>query len=219
MICTCDNCHYTFSADALPHSCPDCGKEKINRRIETQIISSPAVREASEAEIAWYEQAQKELAAEEHQKETIKSLDSYGMTDDEHNWAMVMLFTHGLPTTDEARQLVRSQLRIALKSPEKALEHYQMVRRIFTGNISKDRKDLAKAGKHEPFCVANLNNDGELELRDDVDAYGPALSILYRFRPYDFLHTPTLGDLRRIDLKKIAEDPSAGYAQFLLDCF
>lgn len=134
-----------------------------------RIISAPAVREASDAEIAWYEQAQKELAAEEHQKETIKSLDSYGMTDDEHNWAMVMLFTHGLPTTDEARQLVRSQLRIALKSPEKALEHYQMVRRIFTSNVSKDRSELEKAGKHEPISVASFNNDGELELRDDVD--------------------------------------------------
>lgn len=222
MICTCDNCHYTFQTDSFPLSCPDCGKEKINRRIETKIISAPAVREATEAEIAWYEQAQKELAAEEHQKETMKSLDTYanyGMTNDEYNWAMVMLFTYGLPATDEARQLVRSQLHIALKDPEKTLEHYQMVRRIFTSNVSKDRSELKKAGKHEPISVATFNDDGESELCDDVDAYGPALSILYRFRPYDFLHTPTLGDLRRIDLKKIAEDPSAGYAQFLLDCF
>lgn len=219
MICTCDNCHYTFQSDALPPSCPDCGKESINRRIDTRIISSPAVREATEAETVWFVQVQKELAAEEHQKETLKSLDSFGMTDDEYNWAMVMLFTHGLPTTEEARNLVRSQLRIALKDPKKALDHYQMVRRIFTNNISSDRKALEKAGKHEPFSVASMNDDGETVLDDGMDDYGPALSILYRFRPYDFLQVPTLGNLRRIDLKKIAEEPSAGYAQFLLDCF
>lgn len=67
--------------------------------------------------------------------------------------------------------------------------------------------------------VASMNDDGETVLDDGMDDYGPALSILYRFRPYDFLQVPTLGNLRRIDLKKIAEEPSAGYAQFLLDCF
>lgn len=212
MICTCDNCHYTFASDTLPLSCPDCGKASINRRIDTRIISAPAVREATNAEVAWYEETQKDLDVAEKRKETMKALDSYGMIDDEYNWAMVMLFTHSLPTTEEALNLMRTQLRTSLKDPKNALGHYQMVRRIFTNNISNDRKELEKAGKHEPFSVAGMNGDGEMVLDGSIDDNGPALSILYRFRPYDTLSVPTLWNLRRIDLKKIAEDPSAGYA-------
>ena len=40
MICTCDNCLYTFENKARPDRCPDCGWF--------------AVRNATEEEIAWY---------------------------------------------------------------------------------------------------------------------------------------------------------------------
>jgi len=29
MICTCDKCHYTFSYDSLPLTCPDCGSQNV----------------------------------------------------------------------------------------------------------------------------------------------------------------------------------------------
>ena len=29
MICTCDKCHYTFSSDSLPLTCPDYGSKNI----------------------------------------------------------------------------------------------------------------------------------------------------------------------------------------------
>jgi len=29
MICTCDNCRYTFCSDSLPLACPDCGSENV----------------------------------------------------------------------------------------------------------------------------------------------------------------------------------------------
>ena len=74
MICTCDNCHYTFEAESLPLSCPDCGKEKINRRIGDKIKSAPAVRPATSDEIAWYEENQMELAAEAEQKRQLQSV-------------------------------------------------------------------------------------------------------------------------------------------------
>ena len=43
MLFTCEDCLYTFKADAKPERCPDCGKLLIRR--------------ATEAEIAWYFQA------------------------------------------------------------------------------------------------------------------------------------------------------------------
>jgi len=216
MICTCDNCHYTFEAESLPLSCPDCGKEKINRRIGDKIKSAPAVRPATSDEIAWYEENQMELAAEAEQKRQLQSVETYDMTDEEYNWAMVMVHEKPTPKTDEARELTQSFYRSASHDPEKLLEHYLQIRKQFTGKISEDRAALRKTGKHEPFLVAQFSGE-EPVLIDGLDQYGSALCVLYHFKPYDFLHTPTLGDLRRIDLKRIAEEPSAGFSQFLLD--
>ena len=50
MICYCQNCRYTFVADALPDRCPDCGK--------------PVVRLATEEEQAEYQRIQAENVAE-----------------------------------------------------------------------------------------------------------------------------------------------------------
>ena len=46
MICTCEKCKYTFSAQSLPLSCPDCGSE--------------AVRSATQVEQDWYYDLQQE---------------------------------------------------------------------------------------------------------------------------------------------------------------
>lgn len=46
----CQHCHYTFTANALPERCPDCGKV--------------AVRPASEEERAEYDKVQAEITAE-----------------------------------------------------------------------------------------------------------------------------------------------------------
>ena len=40
----CDACHYCFEDTSLPDRCPDCGK--------TQWVGNPAVRPATEKEIA-----------------------------------------------------------------------------------------------------------------------------------------------------------------------
>lgn len=217
MICTCDNCHYTFESATLPLSCPDCGKESVNRRFRDTIRSTPAVRPATSEEIAWYEDMQLELEKEIKREDLLKSVDSYGMTDEEHNWAMVMVHQQPKPKTDEAVQQTQFWLRTVLRDPQKSLEYYLQVRKEFTRNISAERSALERDGRSEPFFVAHLNDDGETELVSGLDAYGSALSILYHFKPYDFLHRPTLGDLRRINLKRIAENPTEGYSQFLLD--
>ena len=46
MICTCEKCRYTISAQSLPLSCPDCGSE--------------AVRPATQMEQDWYYDLQQE---------------------------------------------------------------------------------------------------------------------------------------------------------------
>ena len=53
----CNACHYCFGADALPDRCPDCGKQIHN--------SSPAVRPATDQEIADYIRIQKEIKNDE----------------------------------------------------------------------------------------------------------------------------------------------------------
>lgn len=63
MICHCDACNYTFdtlslhSKEELPTRCPDCGKKTVGHR-------SPAVRAATEAEIAEYWEDQRHVLEE-----------------------------------------------------------------------------------------------------------------------------------------------------------
>lgn len=80
---------------------------------------------------------------------------------------------------------------------------------------------MRSAGITEPaFGLYRTNEDGERGINEEIaNSYGSALSVLYHFRSDKFilLHTPTLGDLRKIDLKKIAEKPSAAYLQAILD--
>lgn len=67
MICHCDYCHYTFNADVIsrskyhiPTRCPDCGKKVIH----TLSGSYPAVRAATEKEVADYYRIQREILDE-----------------------------------------------------------------------------------------------------------------------------------------------------------
>lgn len=63
MIYHCDNCNYTFGSSILrnkyviPTRCPDCGKQ-------TARDGMPAVRAATEDEIASYEEDQRVIMAE-----------------------------------------------------------------------------------------------------------------------------------------------------------
>ncbi len=67
VICHCDYCHYTFNADVISYSkyhiptrCPDCGKKVIH----TLSGSYPAVRAATEEEVADYYRIQREILEE-----------------------------------------------------------------------------------------------------------------------------------------------------------
>ena len=228
MLFTCDACNYTFEVSSLPSSCPDscpdCGKETVTRRVADKYITVPAVRPATDAETEWYNEIQAELQAEEKQQKRLQSLsERSGLSDDEYNWLLVVLYINNKPITAEARSLVWSQLRISLETPEKALEHYQVIQKSFARAIAEDRDALRAVGMSEPsFGLYHITEDGEKVIDEErINEYNdcaPALSVLYHFRGQkSFLHTPTLGDLRRFDLKKIAEELSAAYMQALLD--
>ena len=212
MICTCDACHYTFYADTLPFRCPDCGKEQIHRRVSERIIPSPAVRVATGEETAWFENVQRELSSENN----LERL-SDGMTGDEYNWSLIMLFLHPMPKTRDARLALASYLSAIRQDSERAFEMYPTIRRMFTQKINADRAALKEADIAEPVIMP-----AEKERIEHWNAYGSALRVLYQFKPdtdaHPFLNAPpNLGNVRRIDLKKIAFEPTAAYLQFLLD--
>lgn len=59
---TCNNCNYTFQAPEAVDSCPDCGKSVATRCGGRTCSPVPAIRPATEAELAWFRRVQAELA-------------------------------------------------------------------------------------------------------------------------------------------------------------
>ena len=101
---------------------------KTALEIGNKFISAPAVRNATADEIAWYDEIQAEIAAEEAQKEYTAEMEQMALTDEEYNWSLVMLFSHNSPSntprTEEARKLTASQLKLILKDPQRTLDYY-----------------------------------------------------------------------------------------------
>lgn len=64
---TCDNCHTTFESveTVIPSTCPNCFREKCPHKVGAKIIVVPCVRNATETEIEWFENVQKQIADEE----------------------------------------------------------------------------------------------------------------------------------------------------------
>ena len=48
MLFTCEDCLYTFKADAKPERCPDCGKRLIRKATEAEIACFFQVHKAEE---------------------------------------------------------------------------------------------------------------------------------------------------------------------------
>ena len=135
------------------------------------------------------------------------------MTDDEFNWAIIMTMEYSTDFSEFSTILHSARI---VDNPERTLEFYIGTRRSFSRKISAERKELEEKGIMEhsvPFMM-----EGDIEDQFEYwDEMGKHLQALYHFRSIDFLSTPNLGNIRRIDLKKIAEEPSDGYKQFLLD--
>ena len=83
MICTCDNCHYTFSADELPTWCSHCRQDSRHHKFASKILSVPCVRPATDDEAAQYE---KVVAEERDETDLVEKLRMLGEPDFEIHW-------------------------------------------------------------------------------------------------------------------------------------
>lgn len=160
-----------------------------------------------------YKNVQAEIAAEEEQKSNIKKLSDYDMTDDEFNWAIIMTMEYSTDFSEFSTILHSARI---VDNPERTLEFYIVTRRSFSRKITAEKAELKEKGVRERSFYYTF--EGPLEEEFEYwEEMGKNLQALYRFRNIGYLTTPNLGNVRRIDLKKIAEEPSDGYKQFLLD--
>ena len=221
MICTCDNCHYTFECSELPTRCPDCGKETRSHKVGSRIVSLACVREATEAEIDCYKRIRRELAEEELQAaaaaalfENLKALgdpftfedDPYDMPVHEHNFALMLVYYVQMAGFYGMRDLNRM---IISTDVQEKMELFKKVRLSFIQAINRESQD----------------NQNALFLdRETWEKATPALKTLYSFRQDDDVklllqNVPNRGNVRRIDLQKIAESPSDGLVRFMTELY
>ena len=221
MICTCDNCHYTFECPELPTRCPDCGEETRSHKVGTRIVSLVCVREATEAEIDCYKRIQRELTEEESQAAATAALadklmalgdpfsfedDPYDMPVHEHNFALLLIYyTHTMGfygKRDLNRMIVSTDI-------QEKMELFKKVRLSFVQAINRESQD----------------NQNALFLDHEMwEKATPALKTLYSFRQDNDLklllnEVPNRGNIRRIDLQKIAESPSEGVVRFMTELY
>ena len=207
---TCDAYRFIFLAENLPERCPDCGKESITKKAkkdgQERKLVLPAVRPATADEIAGHEKALMEIAAEDAFADRIQEPQNYDMSMGEHNLALMLLFYF--------RQCPVPYLRVKLnalldESPFEGVDAtaddlrlYTDVKKHFSSEIGKERRQFDT---------------------DDVLPHGPALDVLYAFRQEEIAalmgNTPNLGDVRRVDVKEISENPSGEFLRFLTDWY
>ena len=215
------NCHYTFECPELPTRCPDCGKETRSHKVGSRIVSLPCVREATEAEIDCYKRIQRELAEEESQAAAASALadklmalgdpfsfedDPYDMPVHEHNFALMLVYyTHTMGFYGK-RDLNRMIVSIDI---QEKMELFKKVRLSFVQAINRESQD----------------NQNALFLDREIwEKATPALKTLYLFRQDNDLklllqNVPNRGNIRRIDLQKIAESPSEGLVRFMTELY
>ncbi len=139
------------------------------------------------------------------------------MTDDEYNLSLVMKHEITSPSDSDMWYMVAHHLNRIRTDQETAKRIYPDIRRVFNRKLNDDRKKLKEAGLSEPTTMPSSGNPEELEIWNSL---GSALQTLYRFKTNDNLPAflsgpPNLGNLRRIDLDKIATEPSPAYTDFL----
>ncbi|MBO6290748.1 MAG: hypothetical protein J6N51_00595, partial [Selenomonas sp.] len=153
-----------------------------------------------------HKKALMEIAAEDAFADRIHEPQNYDMSMGEHNLALMLLFYF--------RNCPIPYLRIKLnalldESPFEGVDAtaddlrlYTDVKKHFSSEIGKERRQFDT---------------------DDVLPHGPALDVLYAFRQEEIAalmgNTPNLGDVRRVDVKEIADEPSGEFLRFLTDWY
>ena len=251
---TCDACHYTFPADTLLDRCPDCGKETVTTIIKLngreRLTSSPAVRPATEAEIASYERVKKEIeeedriAIETQQKEQdmlsrtarfITLLLQHNLTTHDHNMALILGYSFLTTPVEYTKNFIMSVLNpcedlsgfgsVTLSS---IVDRYYNYRKAFTSDMQTEKSSFGDMEFHELYSKTWPEGvyltDAERLLPDvtTLNADTPALNFMKYFNDGEqviCLHTPNLGNVRKIPYKEIAENPSEAYRAFLRDWY
>ena len=163
---TCNACHLTFPAEALPDHCPDCGRPIVNLKtivFGCEILRGiPAVREANDIEAAEYERIKKEIVSELDAEQEQKNIESFvveytirfitlllqhKLRQDEHNMALMIGYHFLYLPTYYAKGFIHSVLepdqadRIGGVAAFQLPDGYEHLRRRFlTSMLSEKRK-------------------------------------------------------------------------------
>ena len=239
MICTCDNCHYTFSADELPTWCSHCGQETRSHKFAGKILSVPCVRPATDDEVAQYE---KVVAEERDVADLIDKLRMLGEPYFDRPWKHADEDEDTDETEDEScifdyppdpynlsvhehnfalmliyylKQMGRFYGRLDLEKMimgedvDEKVALYKNVKKIFTRGINDEERGIEKPS-HVNMEIWN--------------AATPALKTLYAFRQDDdfkrlLADAPNRGNIKRIDVQALAEHPSEGFVRFMTELY
>lgn len=187
---TCPRCHYTFPSPDKPSACPECGHQRP--------------LPASEVEFNQFYSSRLARIRETH---------APAMTMDERNWTLILLFLNKPKASFYTSHLLRHYVLEA--TPELCVDTYRGFRWEYTRMVKQDRIALQLEGYRESRLL--MRREDGTPLVKGWAYYGAALRLLYSFETLDPHKAPNLGNITRIDLEKIAAQPSAAYAQFLWD--
>ena len=224
----------------LPLTCPYCGKQHINVKAmfegKDRMVSIPAVRQATEDETTIFNYTANEVRADEAFAEKITEFggiklfdletdedasepDTYGMSIEEHNMALMMMYVlRNSPiwsTQDSLERLLRKPETTVSEEAwiKDKTEQYTWNRRQFRSEVTAAKSELEKKGEFP----SRLNNV-------DWDSMPLALKAFFSFqRKKDGLYflneLPNNGNITSVKPKEIAENPSEGFINFLMDWY
>ena len=243
MICTCDNCHYTFEDDALPTWCSNCRQENRHHKFGSKIISVPCVRPATEEEAEQYNKIAAEDRSVSELVEKLKMLgepyfyeskrhsdeddladvdqtedvedvnplayppDPYNLSVHEHNFALMLIYFTKQMGHFYGKQNLEKM--IMSTEVEEKVELFKNVRKIFNRGVNDEERGIERPSQ--------MN----MEI---WNAATPALKTLYAFRQDDdfkllISDAPNRGNIKRIDLEKLASEPSDGLMRFMIELY
>jgi len=186
----CPRCHYIFPSPDKPSACPECGHQ----------WPLPA----SELEFDTFYL---------NRLSCVRSAHLPGMSVDERNWTLVLLFLNKPKVSFYTAHLLRHYVLEA--TPELCLDTYKGFRWEFTRRVKQDRIALQLEGYRESRLL--MRREDGTPLVQGRAHYGEALLLLYSFEAPDPHKAPNLGNINRIDLEQISSVPSPAYSQFLWD--
>jgi hypothetical protein len=184
----CPRCHNIFPSPDKPLVCPDCGHQRP--------------LPASEVEFNTFYRNQLSRIRDNH---------APNMSMDERNWTLILLFLNRPKMSFYTTHLLRNYVLEA--TPELCLDTYRGFRWEFTRMVRQDRIELQLEGLKESRLL--MRREDGTPLVKGWEHYGAALRLLYTFETTDPHKAPNLGNINRINLERIAAQPSAAYTRFL----